>query len=59
MNENEEVYKLTPWGCMSIVLEDYGIPCDHITGTIGNHLVEDFMDMMVKQGHVCKKEEDV
>lgn len=59
MNEDEEVYRLTPWGCMSLVLEDYGIPCDHITVTIGNHLVDDFMDKMVKHGYVGKKEEDV
>lgn len=53
-NEDEEKYCLTPWGCLYYVLTNYGIETDHITGTIGEHLVEDFMAAMAKQGYVVK-----
>ena len=54
----EEIYFITPWGCLSSVLDDYNIDTSHITPKMGEHMVEDFMDAMVKSGHVVKKEED-
>lgn len=51
------IFALTPWGCLSAVLDDYGIPTGNITATIGKHMVEDFMDLMCKAGHVKKAEE--
>ena len=47
-----EKYCITPWGCLSSVLKDYGIDISHISGTIGTHMVEDFMEMMIKAGYV-------
>lgn len=54
--EEEEVMVLTPWGCLMGVLNDYGFNTDHITGKIGEHMVEDFMDLMVATGHLAKVE---
>lgn len=50
----EEKYILTPWGCLSAVLTDYNVDTSHITGRMGEHMVEDFMELMVKAGHVGK-----
>lgn len=58
MPENEEQYELTEWGCLYGVLTEYGIDVSHITGTIGKHLVADFMDAMCKAGYVEKKENE-
>lgn len=59
MNNSEEKYCLTEWGCLSSVLAEYGIDVSHITSTIGKHLVDDFMDAMCKAGYVGKvKNED-
>ena len=56
---SEEKYVLTPWGCLYGTLLDYGINVDHIPGKVGEHMVEDFMEAMVKAGHVAKAEESV
>ncbi len=40
--EENDRWHLTPWGCLSEVLEGYGIDISHITGRMGTHLVEDF-----------------
>lgn len=48
----EERWILTPWGCLYTILNNYGVDVSNITRTIGTHLVEDFMGLMVKQGHV-------
>ena len=58
MNEDEEVYVLTPWGRLAAVLEDYGIDCSNITARMGKHLVEDFMESMVNGGYVATKEHE-
>ena len=52
--EDNEEYMLTEWGCLSSVLDDYGIDTSHIKGKVGKHIVEDFMDAMVKAGFVSK-----
>lgn len=55
-NDNEEQYILTEWGCLYAVLTDYGINVDHISGKVGAHIVEDFMDLMVRAGYIKKAE---
>ena len=48
----DDRYTLTPWQCLYGVLNDYGISVSNITATIGEHLVNDFMNEMVKCGHI-------
>lgn len=61
--KTEEKYRLTPMGCLYAVLLDYVGP-DHlldirkIQGRVGEHIVEDFMDAMVKTGHLVKMEDN-
>lgn len=57
MNKQEEKYVISPWGCLSTTLTDYAVDISHITPAMGEHMVEDFMDAMVKAGHVGKVEE--
>lgn len=54
--DNEEKYVLSEWGCLASVLDEYGIDVSHITGRVGAHIVEDFMDAMCNAGYVSKKE---
>ena len=56
MKKTEESYVLSEWGCLASVLEEYGIDVSHITGRVGAHIVEDFMDAMCNAGYVSKKE---
>lgn len=56
--ENEEEYILTPWGCLSLVLNDYGIDTNGISGKAGAHVVEDFMELMVHLGYVHRRQEE-
>lgn len=55
--KSEEKYQLTPMGCLYAVLLDYVGP-DHlldirkIKGRVGEHIVEDFMDALVKTGYL-------
>lgn len=56
--DNEEIYALSEWGCLSSTLEEYGIDVSHITGRVGAHIVEDFMDAMCNAGYLEKKEVD-
>ncbi len=49
---DEEEYVLSEWGCLYITLTDYGINVDHISGRVGQHIVEDFMEAMTKAGYV-------
>lgn len=59
MNEHDEdVFVMTPWGCLFATLSDYGIDMSNITPTIGQHMVEDFMNAMVKAGHIGLKDND-
>lgn len=55
-DDNEEKYVLTEWGCLYATLTDYGINVDHIPGRVGAHIVEDFMDLMVRAGYIKKAE---
>ena len=56
--EDDEKYMLTPWGCLYSVLIDYGINVSHISGRVGEHIVDDFMDSMVKCGYIGKVEDN-
>lgn len=55
--EDDEVWRLTPWGCMSSVLQGYGFDPERLTSTMGKHMVEDFMKAMVNAGHIRKAED--
>lgn len=56
MGKTEENYVLSEWGCLASVLDEYGIDVSHITGRVGRHIVEDFMDAMCNVGYVTKQE---
>ena len=56
-DEHEGKYVLTPWGCLAGTLNDYGIDVSFVAPRIGEHLVEDFFDSMIKAGHVKKMQE--
>lgn len=57
-DDNGEGYRLTKWGCLVVTLNNYGfdIP-DYITGMVGDHIVDDFMEAMQLAGYVAKREE--
>lgn len=52
MDENGDMWSLSPWAILMTVLEDYGIDTSDITLKIGEHLVEDFMEGMECHGYV-------
>lgn len=54
--DEEERYVLTPWGCLYGTLLEYNIDLDYVSGTVGNHIVEDFMDAMMRAGYVVNGE---
>ena len=54
----DEYYTLTMWGCPSAVLEEYGFDTNHISGRVGEHIVEDYMDQLEQCGYLKKKEQD-
>ena len=58
MSKNEENFVLSEWGCLSSTLAEYGIDVSHITGRVGAHIVEDFMDAMCKAGYAKKMEDE-
>lgn len=56
--EDEEVYCLTPYGVMLNVFEDYGIHAKHLTARVAEHLFEDLMESLVKQGYIGRRKDD-
>ena len=52
--ESDEIYTLTPWGCLCAAFSDYNVDISFITGKMGGHIVEDFMELMEKAGYVKK-----
>lgn len=54
IDDNDVKYVLSPWGCLSVVLRDYGIDISRISGKVGSHIVEDFMELMEKSGYILK-----
>lgn len=57
-NENDEAYCLSMWGCLYVVLQDYDIDVSHITPKMGEHMVEDLMELLEKQGYIGKVDDD-
>lgn len=53
-DDDDVKYVLSPWGCLSVVLEDYGIDISRISGKVGSHIVEDFMELMEKSGYILE-----
>lgn len=55
--DDDKKWVLTPWGCLCCVLSDYNIDVSRIPGRVGEHIVEDFMELMCKQGY-CRSVEN-
>lgn len=53
-DDDDVRYVLSPWGCLSVVLEDYGIDISRISGKVGSHIVEDFLELMEKAGYILE-----
>lgn len=53
-DDDDVKYVLSPWGCLSVVLEDYGINISRISGKVGSNIVEDFMELMEKAGYILE-----
>lgn len=53
-DDDDVKYVLSPWGCLSVVLNDYGIDISRISGKVGSHIVEDFMELMEKAGYILE-----
>lgn len=59
MCDEDVKYRLTPWGCLCAVLMDYGIDVGRISGKVGGHIVDDFMEVMEVAGYIMKDDEEV
>ena len=55
--DDDVKFMLSEWGCLHSVLTDYGVDISRVTGKIGEHIVEDFMELMVKCGYIGKAED--
>lgn len=55
---DNEVYVLTPYGVLLSVMGDYGIDVSHITPRVAEHLFDDFMEALCKQGYVNRKNDE-
>ena len=53
-DDDDVKYVLSPWGCLSVVLKDYGIDISRISGKVGSHIVEDFLELMEKSGYILE-----
>ena len=51
LEEESEEHCLTPWGCLLAILSDYGIEIEGIAGKAGEHIVDDFMDLLIENGY--------
>ncbi len=58
MSDNDEMYVLTEWGCLGSVLADYGIDIARISCKVGEHIIEDFMELLERCGYVEKSKND-
>lgn len=54
--KEDKTYTLTPWGCLMTTLLDYDIDLSYINGRIGTHIVDDFMEALMRCGYVSKVE---
>lgn len=48
VSEDDEIMRMTPWACMVLTMESYGIQ-HNLTSRMGEHFVNDFMDLMCRQ----------
>lgn len=60
VEEDEERYTLTPWGCLYAVLLDYGIRIrlsdgKEISGKVGEHIMQDLFELICKTGYLAEK----
>ena len=53
----EETYRLSLLGCLFTVLTDYGINISGITPKMGEHMVNDLMEIFEKQGYLRRDNE--
>ena len=49
-------FVLTEWGCLASTLARYNIEFSHITPTMGEHMVEDFFNILEKAGYIKRSE---
>ena len=54
--DDNDVFILSEWGCLRNVLVDYGVDVSRVTGKIGEHIVEDFLELMCKCGYIGRVE---
>lgn len=52
LEEDDEIYQVTPWGILWSILDDYNIDTSHIKGKVGSHIIEDFMESMKNAGYI-------
>lgn len=62
VEEGEERYTLTPWGCLYAVLLSYGIQISlsdgkEISGKVGEHIMQDLFEILCKTGYLKEKNE--
>ena len=55
--DDDETYSLTMWGCLQVTLADYGIAAD-VPAKVGNHIVDDFFELLMENGYVEKKSDE-
>lgn len=55
--EAEEIYILTPCGCLILICHKYGISLDHLTQAEVKNFYEDFIGLLQKIGYLSKEEE--
>lgn len=53
-DDEEAVFTLTEWGCLSCVLSDYNIDFSHITPKMGEHMAQDFLELLEHCGYIKK-----
>ena len=56
--DEEAVFTLTEWGCLSSVLSDYAINFSHITPKMGEHMAQDFLELLERCGYIEKINEE-
>lgn len=62
VEDGEERYTLTPWGCLYAVLLSYGIQISlsdgkEISGKVGEHIMQDLFEVLCKTGYLKEKDE--
>ena len=52
IDDDEEKYRLTIWGCLAVVMMNYNIDFSHMTPKMGEHMAEDLMKVLEKAGYI-------